>query len=169
MRHQFSNKNLFQITLFTLFSSLLFVGIIGVTSAQAEVLTGTAKGKVYCDESFGAAASLVKDKFKESISIDITFNPGDPDFIGTFNIITVGVTLPGEGIGLGKNSRKGSFSFVGTDGFTSTSVTGNYVLDKPGTTLIKVSGKMVVHDFMIPGFGSPCFAIGSFKAKNLNP
>ena len=68
MRHQFSNTRFFQMALFTLFSSLLSVGIIGVTSAQAEVLTGTTKGKVYCDEG---GASIIKDKFKEGIQIDV--------------------------------------------------------------------------------------------------
>jgi hypothetical protein len=168
MRHQFSNKNLFQIVLFTLFSSLLFVGIIGVTSAQAEVLTGTTKGKVYCDEG---GASIIKDKFKEGIQIDVDITPGVPDFTGTVTIASIGATLLGDGIGLGKNARKGLFSFVGTDGNTSTSMTGNSVLDKSGATLIKVSGKIVVHDFTVSGF-APCFAVGSFKAKfdpALNP
>jgi hypothetical protein len=159
MKQPINNKNIFQLALFTLFSSLLFVGVIGVTSAQAEVLTGTAKGKVYCDEG---GASIIKDKFKEGILIDVDITPGIPDFTGTLS--TSLFDLAGDGIGLGKNSKKGSFSFVGTDGTTSTSLTGNYVLDKSGTTLKKVSGKMVVHNFSVSGF-APCFAVGSFKAK----
>ncbi|MDH3256014.1 MAG: hypothetical protein OEM27_00180 [Nitrospinota bacterium] len=170
MRHQTNHKNLYQRVLLTVFSSFLFIGLAGVTSAQAEVLSGVAKGKVFCDKG---SATIAKGKFKENILIDATFTQGSPDFFGEISSFTIG-TISGNGIGLGKNTRKGSFSFMGTDGFTSVSMTGNYVLDKTGTILLKASGKIIVHDFSAPGvgLGSACYATGSFNAKfdpNLNP
>jgi hypothetical protein len=167
MKQSINNKKLFQMALFTLFSSLLFVGMIGVTSAQAETLDGTVKGKIYCDIG-GGNGTLGKAGFKkEPVSITTDAQTGKSDFSGT--VTTPVGTFTGDGIGLGKNIKKGSFSFVGTDGAASITLLGNFVF-KNGV-LLKASGSFIIHNVSNPDppFFDPCYLVGKFKTKNLTP
>jgi hypothetical protein len=76
MRHQINNKNIFQLALFTLFSSLLLVGMMGVTNAQAETLNGTAKGTENCNVGAGG---LDKGKTgKVDVILVVNRTPGEP-------------------------------------------------------------------------------------------
>jgi hypothetical protein len=156
MRHQINKKKIFQMALFTLFSSLLFVGMLGISSAQAEVLEGKAKGKLFCDDG---SAGIDKEKLKEIISIDVDVTQGQTDISGTITSARLG-TLTGTGIGLGKNKNTGSFSFdAAGNGFVLNFI-GKYVFNKKTGLLKVVSGKFTLMDFNFPCFGS-----GSFKAK----
>jgi hypothetical protein len=152
--------------LFTLFSSLLFVGIIGVTSAQAVDLDGTIKGKIFCDVV--GNGTIGTDGFKKE---PITFTStnvaqGNPNFTGT--VTTPVGDFTGNGIGLGKNTKKGSFSFAGTDGSASITLLGKFLFKN--ATLVKASGSFIIHNVTNPvTFDDPCYLVGKFKTKNLTP
>jgi hypothetical protein len=166
MRHQINNKKIFQMALFTLFSSLLFVGLIGVTSAQAVDLDGTIKGKIFCDIG-GGNGTLGKDGFKkEPVSMTTNAQTGVSTFSGT--VTTPVGTFTGNGIGLGKNTKKGSFSFAGTDGSASITMLGKFLFKN--ATLVKASGSFIIHNVTNPvTFDDPCYLVGKFKTKNLTP
>lgn len=162
MSHQTNNKNVFQLTLFTLFSSLLLVGTMSVSSAQAEDLVGKAKGTTVCEDANFIA---VKSKFKEDITIlgiDTLGLPGSMSATVDTGTGFSGGPLDVDGIAHLKNLKKGFFSMNGETPLTGDSqlaMEGVYKSDNAGE-ILKVSGRFQLIDNVLG-----CITSGKFKAK----
>ena len=159
MNHPTNNKNFLQRTLYTLFSSLLFVGVVAVTSAQSETLFGVAKGARSCD---AGSAALGKLKSVENITLDITITPGGLPVFGSITSPSLG-TISAGGFALSKSEKAGSFVFHADNLIDIVmTLTGKFKFDNSGN-LIKVSGNFIAFDVT-----TACFTTGKFKAKNLS-
>jgi len=158
MRQQTNHKNRFLRILFTLFTGLLFVGVISVTSTQAENLIGTAKGVKYCDDISG---KITKDKVKLPISINL-------NRLGTSSngsIFIDGFSIPGIGTALTKNAKSGFFVFD-TGGIAVSPIyitmSGKYKANKSTGEIVLISGNFVMQDkFNL----LTCITFGKFKVK----
>jgi hypothetical protein len=150
-------KRLFQLSLITIFASLLFLGVAGTPTAQAEILEGLFKGKEYCNDGEGKA---VKRKIKDPFVIDI-------DRSGTDILATItfpdGSQIDLDGVILSKNAKSGVFELTGTSGFTEFALNGKYKLTGTGDLKI-VRGVFQGQDLLdLPPW--PCLWSGKFKAK----
>ena len=144
-----------QLSLITIFSTLLFVGLADVTNSQAENLDGIVKGVSFCDDGQGVA---VKEKRINLAMFDID-QSGVPAITA---LVTVdGTVFSLSGNALAKNTIFGVFQLFGDDGATSElAMNGKYKLDGNGT-LVKVSGIFQTQDL-----GALCITLGKFKAVN---
>lgn len=160
MVYQASKKKLVRLLSVAVFSSLLFVGTIGVNSAQAEMLDGSLKNLEYCDDGSG---NDLAEKFKliDIASFDIT----QAGTVMTASIVvTGGSTFTMSGNTISKSPRAGVFQIFGNDGGTGDlAMNGKYKLNDVGT-LLKVAGIFQAQDL-----GDLCISAGKFKAVNLAP
>lgn len=170
MKHQTNKNKFFQLLSITVFSSLLFVGVTGVTNAQAEVLEGILSTKDLCDNGLGDGE---KGTSKSPIVLTLTkpVTPGDPTFSFVVEIFddlgNVDVTLAGNSIVFGGKGKSGIFSFAGDDGGDlAVIIQGKVTLNKAETDIIKASGKLLFQD-ITPG--AACLGIGKFKATTQVP
>jgi hypothetical protein len=154
----FSNtKRLFLLTLNTVFASLLFVGVAGMTPAQAEILNnGLFKGIEYCDDGQDLGIAE-KRKFKDPFEVDI--NRSGTDISATVTASDASVFVLNGNI-LAKNAKSGVFQLFGQNSFTAElAMNGKYKLNKDESLKI-ISGAFQGQD----GF-SRCIFAGKFKAK----
>lgn len=161
MRHPTHTKRLIRVLSITVFSSLLFVGVVNVTSAQAEILDGLVKSVAFCDDGSGNNTAI-KEKVLDIASFDIT----QAGTVMTASIVvTGGPTFTMSGNTISKSPRAGVFQIFGNDGaFGDLAMNGKYKLNKAGTTLLKIAGIFQAQDL-----GDLCISAGKFKAKNLAP
>jgi hypothetical protein len=161
MKHQTNNKSLFQMALFTLFSSLLFVGIVSVTCAQAEILTGQAKVQDNCDDGSGG---IEKDKFK--LPVEITVNTDNLPFI-LGSVVTEDADVSGAGLALAKNAKSGIIIFNGDDGAgVQISLIGNYKTNKNTGEVVLISGSFTIQEETVT---FTCIITAKFKVKLVKP
>ena len=166
-------KRLFQLSLITLFTTLFFLGAMGVNSAFADhdFFEGKIKLKITC---FNSEGKPTKEKIKTPFTMWINpddLNPSVPDGeILPFSFWTsVFINIPGldeflgvpGGVALSKNNKKGTFqAFLENAGGTRLlSINGTLVAGKDGNSK-KITGKVKGSDIL---FG--CIYDGKFKAK----
>ena len=158
MFYQAKNRNLFQRVLLTVFSTLLFVGVAGLTRAQAENLTGTAKGIEYCNDGTGLAE---KGKIKVPITLIVIQSPL-PSMDITVNYR--GETTSGQGIALAKNAKSGLFVIDTDDAAVPPiryiTLSGKYKKNRTGE-IVFLGGNFIIQDRS----GSNCITSGKFKVK----
>ena len=160
MKFQIKRKKLIRLLSVAIFFSLLFVGVVNVTPAQAEMLDGPVKSVAFCDDGFGNNTG-VKEKVIDIASFDIT----QAGTLMTASIVTGGATFTMSGNTISKSPTAGVFQIFGNDGGTSDlAMNGKYKLNKAGTTLLKIAGIFQAQDL-----GDLCISAGKFKAVNLVP
>ncbi|MDH3256016.1 MAG: hypothetical protein OEM27_00190 [Nitrospinota bacterium] len=167
MRHQTNNKRLIHLLSIMVFFSLLFVGVAGVTNAQAQMapdfLAGTVKGTEVCDNGTGVG---VNDRVKIPISIIITTG-SFPFFIAT--VTTPTYSTSGNGYAFSrKNTKRGVFVFDTGGGIVIPdprylTISGKYKRNSAGE-VVKLSGSFTLQD-RSGGPGAVCIVTGRFKAK----
>lgn len=160
MRSQIKRKKLIRLLSVAVFSSLLFVGIVNVTPAQAEILDGLVKNVAFCDDGNGNNTAF-KEKVIDIASFDIT----QAGTVMTASIVvTGGSTFTMSGNTISRTPKAGFFQIFGNDGGTGDlAMNGKYKLNDVGT-LIKVAGIFQAQDL-----GDLCISAGKFKAVNLAP
>jgi hypothetical protein len=192
MVHRNNKSSFFQLLAITVFSSLLFVGVTGVTTAQAipvgvmnNSLNGFLKTAERCDSGDGATnptglgtlqkggASVVMDvtverKAAGDVTVDIIVQVFDTSVIPPVLVDTV--TL--NGMGLERNVRVIDFAVDGDNAANlDAAFQGVIVLTKDLTAIQKSAGRVIYKNEE----GSPtpsnqaCLGIGKFKAVNLTP
>ena len=171
-------KRLFQLSLITIFTTLLLLGSIGVSTALAiDALGVMFKTKETC---FNGADKPIVTKSISTAGILIDPSPGNqisnnggitpfPSWRGvTFGIVKFGslefVSFEGvDGVALSKNLKKGTFqAFVNNTNITL-SVSGVLAVDDDGNST-KIAGKVNGYDTT-----NDCIYQGSFKGKRQKP
>jgi hypothetical protein len=163
MKQQTGKKRFAQLVSITVFLSMLFVGVIGVTGAQA--FKGPLKGVEYCADLSG---NTVKAKLIYNAIFFLTLNHiantlNGSIFLTDKNGFAI-ATLVVLGMILDKNSKKGNFQVFGADDMDPDamwSFNGSYKLVKNDPFTIKSAGG----SFQYLNTTSNCFAAGKFKGK----
>jgi hypothetical protein len=163
MKQYSSKKRFAQLVSITVFLSMLFVGVIGVTGAQA--FKGPLKGVEYCADLSGntvkakliytALFILTLDHIANTLSGSIFLTDKNGFAIATLLVV---------GILLNKNAKKGNFQVFGEDDSDPNamwSMNGAYKLDKSQSFIKSAGGS-----FQYMNTTSECFAAGKFKGKN---
>jgi hypothetical protein len=160
--HLNQTKRLFQLSLITLFISILVLGVAATDSAGKSIpLDGKISGKIYCDDGSANAEIM---KIKNDVQIFYEANdPSPPDTKVSTTVISpdIGILIF-TGLALFKNKTTGTFLLHGSDSFGADieyTMAGNFKNDKNGF-IKQIGGK--VHWL---SNHSSCFSSLKFKAK----
>ena len=157
MGYQASKKRLIHLLSVAIFSSLLFVGVIGVNSAHAEILDGSLKNLEFCDDGLGNDTGVIEKLLNVGV-----FNVTQTGTLMEASITIDGVqTFTMTGNILESSAKGGVFQIFGTDGpMRDLAMNGKYKLK--GGALAQIAGQFQAQDL-----DTLCISLGKFKAVNL--
>jgi hypothetical protein len=156
-------QRLFQLTLITVFSSMLVLGVAVTASADPDLHAGSLKGKQTCDNG----VTVTKEKVKtDGISVQIDPNPF-PEFDLTVSIAGTGTgfdgPFSGSGVAVPKNKKVAEFhAEVSHTNGQQLYLTGKFIVD-PKTSdpdVVKTTSKVFGIDPV-----NQCVLVGTLKTK----